>query len=100
MIVVQLEAAGLGSPHRPHAHGPTKAMRCDRFWQSSLSASSSVLPGVPDGSIEDVIDHEMPASGVPGLAYAVVADGEITSPGARGVVRIGGDTRSPRTRSS
>ena len=42
-------------------------------------------------SIEDFIDSEMPASGVPGLAYAVVADGEITSVGARGVVKIGGD---------
>lgn len=34
----------------------------------------------------------MPASGVPGLAYAVVADGEITSVGARGVVELGHDT--------
>ena len=53
----------------------------------------SLLPGsAPDGAIEDVIDREMPASGVPGLAYAVVADGEISSVGERGVVRIGGDT--------
>ena len=44
------------------------------------------------GSIEDVIDTEMPASGVPGLAYAVVTDGEITSVGARGVLRHGSDT--------
>jgi CubicO group peptidase (beta-lactamase class C family) len=52
----------------------------------------SVVPGsAPDGSIEDFIDQEMPASGVPGLAYAVVADGEITSIGERGVVEIGGD---------
>ncbi|MFZ0014471.1 MAG: serine hydrolase domain-containing protein, partial [Acidimicrobiia bacterium] len=34
----------------------------------------------------------MPASGVPGLAYAVVVDGEITSVGARGVVELGRDT--------
>jgi CubicO group peptidase (beta-lactamase class C family) len=54
---------------------------------------STALPGsAPDGSIEDVIDREMPASGVPGLAYAVVADGETTAVGARGVVEIGGDT--------
>lgn len=33
----------------------------------------------------------MPASGVPGLAYAVVADGKIKTVGARGVVNIGGD---------
>jgi CubicO group peptidase (beta-lactamase class C family) len=35
----------------------------------------------------------MPASGVPGLAYAVLADGEITSAGARGVLRSGGDAQ-------
>ena len=51
-----------------------------------------VVPGsAPDGSIEAFIDREMPASGVPGVAYAVVADGEITSMGARGVVKIGGE---------
>ncbi len=33
----------------------------------------------------------MPAAGAPGLAYAVVAGGEITSTGARGVVRTGSD---------
>ena len=50
----------------------------------------AVLPvSAPDGSIEDVIDREMTASGVPGVAYAVVADGEIASAGARGVVRTG-----------
>lgn len=45
----------------------------------------------PGGSIDDVINREMPASGAPGLAYAVVVDGEITSSGARGVVRLGGE---------
>ncbi len=62
----------------------------------------AVLPAsVPGGSLEDFIDREMPASGVPGLAYAVVADGEITSAGARGVVKIGGDeSTSRRTRRS
>lgn len=50
----------------------------------------SVLPGsAPDGSIDDVIDRELPASGVPGLAYAVVADGETTTVGTRGVVTAG-----------
>ena len=33
----------------------------------------------------------MAASGVPGVAYAVVTDGEITSAGARGVVEAGTD---------
>ncbi len=57
-----------------------------------LGLSAALPASTPDGSIEDAIDHEMTASGVPGLAYAVVADGEITSAGARGVVKIGGDT--------
>ena len=44
-------------------------------------------------SLEDVIDRELPAAGVPGLAYAVVGDGGITSVGARGVVKSGSDER-------
>lgn len=43
----------------------------------------------PDASIEDVIDREMSASGVPGVAYAVVTDGEVTAAGARGVATAG-----------
>ena len=35
----------------------------------------------------------MPTSAVPGLAYAVVGDGEITSVGARGVLKSGGDAQ-------
>ena len=57
----------------------------------ALGLLASLHAGVPAGSIEDFIDSEMPASGAPGLAYAVVADGEITAVGARGVVKIGGD---------
>ena len=56
-----------------------------------LGTSVLVPASVPDGSIEDFIATEMPSSGVPGLAYAVVDDGEITSVGARGVARRGGD---------
>ena len=45
--------------------------------------------------------RELPASGAPGLAYAVVTDGEITTIGARGVARIGDDTQvTPDTLSS
>ena len=44
-------------------------------------------------SIDDVIDLEMPASAVPGLAWAVVTSGEITAVGARGVVERGGDAQ-------
>ena len=58
----------------------------------ALGLSVAMPAGVPEGSIEDFIDSEMPASGVPGLAYAVVVDGEITSVGAHGVVNSGGDT--------
>ncbi len=56
-----------------------------------LGANLLVPGSVPDGSIEEFIDTEMPASGVPGLAYAVVTEGEIASVGARGVLRTGGD---------
>ncbi|TGN63050.1 class A beta-lactamase-related serine hydrolase [Nocardioides eburneiflavus] len=53
---------------------------------------ATALPvSAPDDSVEDVIDGQMGASGAPGLAYAVVADGEITSAGARGVVELGSD---------
>lgn len=57
----------------------------------ALGLSAALRVSSPEGSIEDFIVSEMPASGVPGLAYAVVADDEITSVGAHGVVRLGGD---------
>lgn len=64
-----------------------------RFLAVLALGIAAVLPtAVPEGSIEDFIDSEMPASGVPGVAYAVVADGEVTEVGARGVVQVGGDT--------
>jgi CubicO group peptidase (beta-lactamase class C family) len=53
---------------------------------AALPAPAAVAP------VEEFIVDEMPASGVPGLVYAVVADGEVTEVGARGVVEIGGDT--------
>ena len=59
---------------------------------SVLGVSPALHASGPDGSIEDFIDSEMPASGVPGLAYAVVDDDGISSVGARGVARLGGDT--------
>lgn len=45
----------------------------------------------PGDSIDEFIDREMPRSGAPGLAYAVVVDGKVTEAGARGVVRQGED---------
>lgn len=56
-----------------------------------LGVTSALPAGASGGSIEDFIDSEMPASGVPGLAYAVVAGNEITETGARGVAKLGGD---------
>ena len=47
--------------------------------------------GLPE-SIDDFIDLEVPRTGVPGVAYAVVTDDAITQVGAGGVVRLGGDT--------
>jgi CubicO group peptidase (beta-lactamase class C family) len=62
---------------------------------------SAALPsgaaGADVGALADFIDDEMPASAVPGLAYAVVDEGELTSVGARGVVKIGDDKESRRT---
>jgi CubicO group peptidase (beta-lactamase class C family) len=50
------------------------------------------LPGSPSAdAIDDVVAAEMPASGVPGLAWAVVADDSIVETGARGVLVMGGD---------
>ncbi len=46
----------------------------------------------PNDSIEDFIDSALPASAAPGVAYAVVSDGEIASAGARGVGTLGTDT--------
>lgn len=57
----------------------------------AIGAATSV-PSIPQGSIEDFVAHELPASGAPGLAYAVVTDGEITTVQGYGVVEQGGDT--------
>lgn len=57
----------------------------------ALCLSAALPASAPQGSIEDFIDSEMSASGVPGLAYAVVEDGEVTSVGTHGVVKGGGD---------
>lgn len=58
----------------------------------ALGMSAALAAPAPDPSIEDFIDGAMPASAVPGVAYAVVDGGTVTSAGARGVVRLGGDT--------
>lgn len=53
---------------------------------------SLTMPATSADSIEGVIDAEFAASGVPGLSYSVVEDGEIISAGAQGVARLGDDT--------
>ena len=57
----------------------------------ALALGTTVPAAGSHGTVEAVIDVEMPASGVPGLSYAVVTDDEITSAGARGVVEAGTD---------
>ncbi len=53
----------------------------------------SVLPtGPAAGPVDGAIDRELAASGVPGLAWAVVADGGVGDAGARGVVDVRGST--------
>lgn len=61
------------------------------FGALAIGLSAALQAAVPAGPIDDLIDREMPASGVPGLAYAVVVDGEINNVGARGVVELGGN---------
>ena len=55
----------------------------------ALVLSAALPANAPEGAIEDYIAQEMPAAGVPGLTYAVVDNGEITTVGAQGVLRIG-----------
>ena len=62
-----------------------------------LGLTAALQAGASSGSIDEFINAEMPASGAPGLAYAVVEDGEITS-GARGeALRGSGDPVTPHT---
>ena len=54
----------------------------------ALGIATALQASVPSGSIDDFITTEMPISGAPGLAYAVVEDGVIHSD-ARGEMLIG-----------
>ena len=54
----------------------------------ALGIATALQASVPSGSIDDFIAAEMPISGAPGLAYAVVEDGRIHSE-ARGEILIG-----------
>ncbi len=59
------------------------------FGVLAVGFGGAVRAALPAGSIDDVIDREMPDSGAPGLAYAFVVDGEVVQVGARGVVELG-----------
>lgn len=54
----------------------------------TLTAVAGAQTSDPSGAIEDFIDQAMPASGAPGLAYAVVDEGVVHA-GARGEMRAG-----------
>jgi CubicO group peptidase (beta-lactamase class C family) len=54
----------------------------------ALGLAVALRASVPSGSIDDFITSEMPASGTPGLAYAIVKDGGIHSD-SRGEMLIG-----------
>jgi len=53
----------------------------------SLGLAVTLQASAPSGSIDDFIDIEMPNSGAPGLAYAVIQDDEIQSK-ARGEIVV------------
>lgn len=52
------------------------------------TTSPVAAQGSADG-LDAAVEQEMSAAGVPGVAYAVVAEGQPTSVGARGVRRLG-----------
>lgn len=54
----------------------------------ALGIATALQANLPSGSIDDFITSEMPISGAPGLAYAIVEDGVIHAD-ARGEMRIG-----------
>ncbi|MBT8239783.1 MAG: beta-lactamase family protein [Acidimicrobiia bacterium] len=58
---------------------------------AALPAGAAVAP------VEEFIVDEMSASGVPGLAYAVVGDGEVTTIGAYGVTEEDGENVTAET---
>ncbi len=79
-------------------------MRTRRRWPTVLAAVLALLAAVVaivafgvratpaparGGSIEELVDRELSASGAPGVAYAVVTDGEIAYVGAQGVAEVG-----------
>jgi CubicO group peptidase (beta-lactamase class C family) len=58
----------------------------------AFSVGTSPALAAPEGSIEDFVASELPASGAPGLAYAVVTGGEVADVRGHDVVERGTDT--------
>ncbi|WP_228374168.1 serine hydrolase domain-containing protein [Demequina phytophila] len=61
----------------------------------ALGPATAAAAAASSTAIDDFITAEMPASGAPGVAYAVITDGEIGEEGAHGVMRV--DSEDPVT---
>ena len=58
---------------------------------AAIIAASALPAASAEGSIEGFVARELPASGAPGVAYAVVTDGEVTTVAGHGLVEQGSD---------
>ena len=63
----------------------------------TLACTAVLYANVPSSTIESFISRTMPASAVPGLAYAVVREGAPQESGQRGVSKVGGAQIAPET---
>lgn len=64
----------------------------------ALSLGAVFPASAPDAAVDQVIAVELPASGAPGVAYAVVTDGEVSASGAEGERLAGsGEALTPQT---
>ena len=63
----------------------------------ALVLSTALPTGAAVAPVEEFIIDEMSAAGVPGLAYAVVVDGEINTIDAYGVTKKGGESVTAET---
>lgn len=58
---------------------------------AAFPAAATAAADTTGAKLDEFVARALPASGVPGLSYAVVTDGGITSVGAHGVMRKGGE---------
>ena len=59
---------------------------------TALGLAATLTAAIPTEAIDELIATELPASGAPGLAYAVAAEGEVAAQDADGVARAGTET--------